>query len=360
MTNTEKALDLLGLPQDMLPFNGQIQTKTTRQLRIYEVHDFTSGKEVIRYEAEFQQPTTVLFGMYPFNLLAGYIYHNNFVVQGQTPNGYILNKDSKWVMHSAPSSLAGQNVYYCRQQVKINPQPNGYAMDLLFEPWSTVTNGVANDMVNPPIGSGIGVWARVVTKGADGKPKVSWTSRYAVTPKKPILKSDVLAMTKLSEDELMEKLKWTFNIVSVNPDTHMTSIAMDIEPLGANKYKSVVYINGKDAKSFDYRYLTTSFNKKPEGFMWMWRLYNGARENQTDNAYGSTLNIGLGENEDSTITVIPGTTNVWDAKNRVLTYDVDRVEQAQILAYMEFLPAGGKNENVGKSFNLETLEESLY
>jgi hypothetical protein len=362
MTDTEKALELLGLPQDMLPFNGQVQTKSMRILRIYEVYDYTSGKQVIRYEAEFQPPTTQLFGAYPFNLLAGYVYHSGYQIIGQEGDAYKLDKPGKWVMHSAPSSLAGQNVYYSHQQIKIKAQPNGYAMDLLFEPWSTTTNGntIASDMVDPELGSGIGVWAKIVKKDADGKVYTAWTSRYSIKPKKTIRKSDVLALTKLTEEEIMERLKWTFNIVTVDTSKFMTSIAMDIEQLGNDKYKSVFYINGKDAKTFDYRYLTTSFNQKPKGYMWQWRLYNGNNPAIIDNAYGSTINIGLNENEDSTITVQAGNLNQWDAKTRVLTYDVTRPEQAEILAYIEFLPAGGKNENIGQSFNLETQVESLY
>jgi hypothetical protein len=362
MTDTQKALDLLGLPQDMLPFNGQVQTKSTRILRIYEVYDYTTGKQVIRYEAEFQQPTTQLFGAYPFNLLASYVYHGGFQIIGQDGDVYKLDKPGKWVMHTAPSSLAGQNVYYSNQQIRIKAQPNGYAMDLLYEPWSTTINNnmTASDMVNPEIGSGIGVFGKIVKKGMDGKPYTAWTSRYAIKPKKTIYKSDVLALTKLTEQEIMERLKWTFNIVSVDPSKFMTSIAMDIEQLGNDKFKSVVYINGKDTKTFDYRYLTTSFGQKPQGFMWQWRLYNGNNPAIVDNAYGSTINIGLNENEDSTITVQSGNRNEWNAKTRVLTYDVTRPEQAEILAYMEFLPAGGKNENIGQSFNLETQVESLF
>jgi hypothetical protein len=362
MTDTQKALDLLGLPQDMLPFNGQVQTKSMRMLRIYEVYDYTNGKPVLRYEAEFQQPTTQLFGAYPFNLLASYVYHSGFNIIGQDGDTYKLDKPGKWIMHTAPSSLAGQNVYYSKQQIRIKEQPNGYAMDLLYEPWSTTINNnmTASDMKNPEIGSGIGVFGKIVKKGMDGKPYTAWTSRYAIKPKKPILKSDVLALTKLTEDEIMEHLKWTFNIVSVSPITHITSIAMDIEQLGNDQYKSVFYINGKDAKTYDYRYLTTSFGQKSQGYMWQWRLYNGNNPAIVDNAYGSTINIGLNENEDSTITVKAGNINQWDAKTRVMTYDVTRPEQAEILAYMEFLPAGGKNENIGQSFNLETQVESLF
>jgi hypothetical protein len=136
---------------------------------------------------------------------------------------------------------------------------------------------------------------------------------------------------------------------------------MDIEQLPLNMQKSVVYVNGQDAQTFEYQRLENSFGKKYEGYMWMWRLHNGPRiGGSTDNVYGSTLNIPLSPTQDSTITVEPGVSNVYDAEDLTLTYDPNLREQASIIAYMEFLPANGKNESCGKWLNLETGVELIF
>ena len=49
MANTQKAIELLGIPQECAIYEGQIQTKTSRSLRVYEVSDFTSGKKKVYY-----------------------------------------------------------------------------------------------------------------------------------------------------------------------------------------------------------------------------------------------------------------------------------------------------------------------
>ena len=92
----------------------------------------------------------------------------------------------------------------------------------------------------------------------------------------------------------------------------------------------------------------------------MYRLNNGPAVNVTDNVYGSTLNIPLDPHKDTTINIEAGTINRYDAKTKTLTFNPDLKESAELLAYMEFLPAGGKNENIGQSINLETGEEKLF
>jgi hypothetical protein len=52
--------------------------------------------------------------------------------------------------------------------------------------------------------------------------------------------------------------------------------------------------------------------------------------------------------------------NVYDALDKTLTYNPALQEQAALIAYMEFLPANGKNENCGKLLNLETGVEVIF
>lgn len=356
--STQKALDLLGLPDEMAPFEGQIQKRITRGIRIYENNDFTSGKQVITYTAELAPEVTSAFGAYPFNLAANYLYHNAFSIVGDTPEGFVLLNAAKWVRHGADSGLAGQNVYYVQSRVIFGRNIYGPVMHFEYEPYETVWQGKAEDMKDPMIRAAY--HARVIVKGSDGKPRVSWQSRYAITPKRRLRRAEVLRLLNMNIEQLMYATRWSYQIAKVDPSTHITSIAMDIETDG-NKQKSVVYINGKDAQSFEYQRLTNSFGQTYSGYMWMWRLHNGPRiGGSTDNVYGSTLNIPLAPGTDSTITVEPGVSNVYDQLDKTLTYDPNQKEQAALVAYMEFLPANGKNENCGKLLNLETGVELLF
>jgi len=57
---------------------------------------------------------------------------------------------------------------------------------------------------------------------------------------------------------------------------------------------------------------------------------------------------------------VSGKTNSWEPKTKTLTYNPDLTTEAQILAYMEFLPATGKNECVGRMHSLERDHEFLW
>jgi hypothetical protein len=121
-----------------------------------------------------------------------------------------------------------------------------------------------------------------------------------------------------------------------------------------------VYINGQDASGFNYQSLINSFGKTYSGFMWLWRLNNGPRSGgSTDNAYGSTLNVPI-NGENSTLKIVSGSKNEYNTESKTLTFNPDLEASASIIAYMEFLPAGGKNENCGKELNLETGVERLF
>ncbi len=136
---------------------------------------------------------------------------------------------------------------------------------------------------------------------------------------------------------------------------------MDIEQPTPTSVKSTVYINGIDANTFDYKKLINSFGQTYGGYMQQYRLYNGPRSIETSiNVYGSTLDIGQNPTQDSTLNLQVGGSNTYNATNRTLTYNPSLVDDAKLLAYMEFLPANGKNECAGKWLSLETGIENLY
>lgn len=356
MINIDKALQVLGLPKEMEAYNGQVQSRVMRGITVYENYDSTSGKMVVFYTVEFNTPAPVAFGLYPFNFAANSIYHMGHQVVGQTPRGYTLKRPSTWVMHPAISGLAGQNVYY----VESNIHFTATTIEQTYEPYETVVNGIAEDMKDPLIRCQYK--SRLWGLDAAGQKVIKWQSRYAIAPKKKLRRAEFL---KLLPGKTMDDVIWesrvTYNITPVKGETHITSIAMDIDRAGYS-LNSTVYINGVDANSFDYKKLINSFGKTYDGYMWMYRLNNGPRTTNTttDNVYGSTLNIGLTPGTDSTISVVPGSVNDYNIATKTLTYNPDLVEQATLIAYMEFLPAGGKNENCGKELNLETGIEKLF
>jgi len=353
--SVQKALEVLELPEEFAQYDGQIKTRTERKAWIYEVTDVSSSPTRVYYTIGFDEDKTDLFGMYPLNYLANSIHHGKFVYEGiDEENIATLTRPAMFVKHEQPSGLAGQTVYYVWQQIKCGD----HGIDLMYEPYETTWKGVADDMKDPMIR--IGYKARLVTKGADGKPTVKWTSKYAINPKRRIRRAEFLQMINMPLEEFMYKTRWTWNRVATSPDTHINNIAMDIEQIGTDQIKSVFYINGKDAQTFDYKTLINSFDKTYSGYMWHYRLMNGPGAITVDNVYGSTLNIGINPQADSTIRVTSGTTNTWDAANRTLIYNPDLSYEAEVIAYMEFLPAQGKNENVGRSYNLEKNTEFLF
>jgi hypothetical protein len=357
--STQKALELLGLPEEVGQFEGQIQTRTQRTYRIYEVSDFSSGPMKVYYVAEPQPDNINAFGMYPINYANMLLYNGGFSLVGDTPQGYVLKQPAKWVRHEAPSELAGQNVYYCDAKVTFSHTATGAVVDFEVEPYETSVQGKAEDMKDPLIR--VGYFARVITKGSDGKPRISWQSRAAITPKRRIRRAEFLKLINMTMEQYMYKTRTSFNIVKVSPSTHITSIAMDIELQEDGTTTSVVYINGADTRSTPYQSLINSFGQRYSGFLQMYRLYNGPRTVITsENVYGSTIDIPLNPEADSTITLKAGSVNEYDSATKVLTYNPSLQETASLLAYMEFLPAQGKNESCGKWLNLENGLEAYF
>jgi len=354
MSNVQKALEILDLPEEFAQYDGQIKTRVQRQAWIYEVTDISSSPTRVYYTLGFDNEKTDLFGMYTLNYLAMSLNQSGFIYEGIDEDGVAtLTKPAQFVKHEAPSGLAGQTVYYVWTQIKASQE----GINLMYEPYETVWKGVADDMKDPMMR--VGYKARLVKKGADGKPMVAWTSKYAINPKRRLRRSEFLQMAGMTMEEFMYKTRWTWNRVETNPETHINNIAMDIEQLDGGQIKSVFYINGEDAQTFNYKALINSFDKTYSGYMWQYRLMNGPSQT-IDNPYGSTLNIGVNPLADSTIKVVSGTTNAWDNNTRTLTYNPDLVHEAQVIAYAEFLPAQGKNENAGRMYSLEKNTEVMW
>ena len=354
MINVEKALDVLGLPPEFEAYNGQINTRITNGFVVYENNDFSTGKNVITYTVE-KTTNTQLFGLYPLNYASMALYNMSFQLGGMTPKGYQLHCPSKWIKHEPPSGVAGQTVYYVESNMYFNVD----RIDLTYEPYETVVNGKAEDMIDPLMR--VQYKSRLLGKDATGKTVVKWTSRGAITPKRRLRKAEFLKLANMTEQEMIWNFRWVFPIVPVKGETHITSIAMDIEKLNDTQVKSTVYINGIDANTFNYKVLINSFGQTYGGYYQVYRLYNGERATITGmNVFGSTIDIGQNPTEDSTLNLQAGGENTYNMITRTLTFNPSLTEEAKLLAYMEFLPANGKNESTGKWLSLETGMESFY
>ena len=354
MINLEKALEVLGLPPDFEAYNGQINKRINHGYVVYENNDFSSGKNVITYTVE-KTSNTQLFGLYPLNYASMALYNMGFTLEGMTDKGYHLQSAPKWVTHEPPSGVAGQTVYYVESNMYFNTD----RIDLTYEPYETVTNGIAEDMIDPLVR--VQYKSRVLSKNAQGQTVVKWTSRGTIKPKRRLRRAEFLELLGMSEEEMIWNCRVVFPIVPVKGETHITSIAMDIEKVNDTQVKSTVYINGIDANKFNYKVLINSFGQTYGGYKQMYRLYNGERTTPTTmNVYGSTIDIGLNPTEDTTLNLQAGGENTYNIINRTLTFNPSLTEEAKLLAYMEFLPANGKNESHGKWLSLETGIESFY
>ena len=353
MSDLQKALEVLELPEELGQYDGQIQTRTERKAWIYEVTDISSSPTRVYYTIGYDNEKVDRFGLYPLNYIANAIHAMGFVYEGiNEDNVATLTKPAKFVT-SPDGGYAGKSVYYVWSQMKVSED----GIDFLYEPYETTWKGVVDDMKDPMIR--IGYKARIVRKGVDGNPAVVWTSRHAITPKRRIRQAEFLQMIGIPMEEFIQNTRYTFNRVATDPETHINNIAMDIENLSDTQIKSVFYINGQDAQTFDYKTLINSFNQTYGGYAWQYRLHNGPSITP-ENPYGSTLNVGININADSTINVVPGTTNSWNATTRTITYNPDLPYDAQVLACMEFLPANGKNEATGRWYGLEKQGNLLW
>lgn len=354
MINLEKALDVLGLPPEFEAYNGQINTRIINGYIVYENNDFSTGKNVITYTVE-KTSNTQLFGLYPLNYASMALYNMGFQLEGMSDKGYHLQQAPKWVTHEPPSGIAGQTVYY----VESNMYFNHDRIDVTYEPYETVSNGIAEDMIDPLVR--VQYKSRLLAKDATGKTVIKWTSRGTIKPKRRLRRNEFLQLLNISEEEMIWNFRWTLPITKVKGETHITSIAMDIEKLNDTQVKSTVYINGIDANTFNYKVLINSFGQTYGGYKQMYRLYNGERSTPTTmNVYGSTIDIGQNPIEDSTLNLQAGGENSYNIINRTLTFNPGMEEEAKLLAYMEFLPANGKNESTGKWLSLETGIEEFY
>jgi len=345
MNNLSKALELLQLPEDCGQFEGQVTTKTSRHIIINEIQDYTVSPKKITTEVRSAE-TTQLFGVYTLNLLSMYLHAYGHEVEEvgegimKTNKERVFSDSSRW---------------FPWQKVSIEPTTNGHSYDVISDIGLNAVHdpfgGGTTDFNNPPVRAGVFYKTiTTITKSGTGAIKV-------YTGKKKYVNwtvSQLVEATGMSEAELAVAARTTFNSVKVNPDTHITSIAMGLERPSETSVKGVFHVNGVPVTGSLMK--ITSYNKMCPSFKFRWNLYNRAGVN----AYGSSVMVEFAANADNTINFVAGTTDSFNPDTSTLTYDESLPTNANLVGYAEFLPAQGKNENAGRTIVLESGLEEIW
>jgi hypothetical protein len=342
--STQKALELLGLPQEAAAFDGRITTRTTRSLVIVDRYDFTINQQgfvrsaYVEWQENNKRVTSVadlndgqttgddLFGAYCLNWMANQIYSFGYDIFSISPERLTLVNGDKEVVFSR--------------------EGNKIFIDSIFE--------------IDPSGNPLTVPVQVVTES------ITWVNQVGVPPQtqKKVWRSrkkyvnytweKVQELTGLSKEDIIYNTRTTYNGEVADPNVYVTSIAADIQIIGES-YEGIVYINGRDARTFDYRKLITSFNKTCPAYIPEWRLYNAPPVGFTISGATVVINAALYNPVD----VVSGNADIFDIEDNSLTFNEPLAERATLIFYYAF-GTTGKNENWGRKIDLETGEEASW
>lgn len=344
MSNTQKALELLELPDEAAMFEGQVNTKISRFIVVNEYYDFTklvSGKPTITKDITTQSRTEK-FGLYVFNYLNSLLHSFNHRFVSFDGSEMVLQKDF-FVKETTVGPFAGQVYWHGQENAFITEA----GIDLIVTPYQNAsTNGLPTNYETAPTRSGVVYlqqWAKTKVNGSFVKMGSLKVKNYT--------RQQIESMLSMNEQEIAYETRTTFVRTAVNPETHVTSIAMDIEQNG-EFVKGILYINGEKHTDINESGMITSYGKTWPGFIFDWRLYNDAPPAQT--LFGSSVTVRFGAQEDNTIKVIAGSGDGYDNQSRTMIYNADNPNMAKLIAYIELLPAQGKNENAGRVYYPET------
>lgn len=333
--NTQKALELLQIPNDCSPFEGQVRSKTSRSIAVIENYDFTSGKLVRSTSFEVRE-TNQDFGAYMFNLISNYIHHFNHEYVGLNEFGEI--ELFKPFQTTSTGWINWQKVII-----------NGSSFDVINPIWMNVNrDGSAASVDNPTVNGGYAYRIqRSITRSSDGTIKTYNSKKQYV----PYTKQQLMDITGMSDIELAEACRTSFNYVSVNPETHVTSISMDIQREN-NQYTGTFHINGMPANTLTLSSLTTSYGKPCPSFVFRWLLINSQPSGPT--IYGQSALASFTASDNNTVTVQQGSVDSYDPTSKTFTFNPQLEQSASLIAMAEFLPATGKQENAGAIYGLES------
>lgn len=141
--------------------------------------------------------------------------------------------------------------------------------------------------------------------------------------------SDILAIMGLTKEELEYALRTEVYHMELNPATHITSTSTEVIKNG-NKYKGITYYNGIDASITKPSGKITSYGKTYPGHVQRWILKQWNQDGSIapgTGTLGSVWEIQFASNVDSTITVLAGTKNSYNASTKTLTYDASKISK---------------------------------
>lgn len=338
--NTQKALELLELPSEAGAFEGQIRSKISRYIVIDEKYDFTQmvgGKPTITKTWRIGQRTEA-FGLYVFNYLNSLLHSFGYEVVSASSDGIETLKpfDIRSVL---TGPFAGQSYWYGEQRAYVTAS----GVDLAVSPYQNATStGLPTNYQTAPTRSGVVYvqqWSKTSKTGgfvAMGSMKVKNMNRV-----------DFELLTGMNEQDAAYATRTSFVRTAVDNTTHITSMAVDIEE-NAGKYSGVLYLNGEKHNTINAASMMTCYGKLWPSFVFDWRLYNDAPPAGTTT--GASVQFRFQASEDNTIEIVGGTADEYDSVNKILTYNAANPNLAKVIAYVECMPATGKQENVARWF----------
>ncbi len=165
-------------------------------------------------------------------------------------------------------------------------------------------------------------------------------------------KSVILSKLRITEDQYVNKAKFTLMGVEVNPNTHITSVfpyfTYNTNTGVATNY---TFVNGKHWETVNYASLKTFYGKTGLSFVWRWVLYNGCNPSDVPKVqahpyygnFGQCLWFQYEKNDPKakTITVTAGQKG-YSGTNHTIFYSSTET-YAVLTLELEELPAQGKN-----------------
>jgi len=372
MENLNKSLELLGLPNALSIFNGQIQKKTTYQILETITTDYTNvevtinpttGKKTAKRVIKTTKEYSVVakeekFGGYGLNIISGWINAFDYQYVGLNADGVHELFMPEFYKTITVGQFAGQTYHYNWSRIKLIKSSTGARFEYIYSQGRNADfqgNAIQDDLNCPvTILRRNKLISGTITIKATGEYSVSnvTTSSSSISTVN-VTKGYLFTNMNVGDLDLAEMCKVVFEVKDQPHETHVENIASDVVVSG-NAFKGDVYINGIDSESIPYTSLISSMGTKFAQFVQRWHLYNGT---VNDTIYGSTWTKKLLYNESNEINIVAGDKFSYDEATKTLTYDAS--QPAKIWYTFECFPAQGKNEGAQIEFDLVTGTKNI-
>jgi hypothetical protein len=263
MSNTLRALHALRLPDEIAPINGVITSRTYGRIVNKRIHDFTTGRRVIKDEYYVERVTDNRFRAYAFNFLRGRADGCSFENNRFTRDVIPPQNGRSWFSKVDISFNEDWDKIIIEQSVGLNA-------------W----NGVQQSYDNPPVTIEREEW--IVTKTSTTPPRLRNGQYVRSYPR--ITLNEILAAMNLTREELEYQLREEFAVSKPSENTHILNYGCEVVDHG-NVFDILVYANGINMENEAPNSKITSYQKQWPGVVKFMRLHNG-EINET--IYGST------------------------------------------------------------------------